>query len=107
MMVEKPRESSLYTGSVPLPACPMGETCRRMMERPPSSVLMFVPGVVFIAVGVLIVVEPAILVSLIAASSILAGIAMVGCAYFMRAVGIRLMRTHHEGEERRNLSPPG
>jgi len=78
--------------TVSLPMCPMGETCKRMMENPPSRFLMFVPGLVFIVVGILIVVEPRVLVWLIAAATILMGLAMLGCAYFMRSVGARLMR---------------
>ena len=77
-----------------MPMCPMGETCKSLIERPSSSFLMFIPGIVFIVVGVLIIIEPSILVWLIAAASILLGIAMLGGAYFMRSASARLMGAH-------------
>jgi len=94
MTEERPRERGIVAGSVPLPMCPMGETCKRMMETPSAGALMFIPGVVFIVVGVLIVIEPAILVWLVAAASVLAGMAMLGFAYILRTLGARLMRDH-------------
>ena len=95
MTDEKPREGGPTTETGSMPMCPMGETCKRMMGKPPSRFLMFLPGIVFIVVGILVIVEPSVLVWLIAAALILAGIAMLGCAYFMRTVGSRLMRAHH------------
>lgn len=79
----------------PMSMCPMGETCKGMMGKPFSSFLMFVPGIVFIAVGVLVIVEPKLLIWLIAAGLILVGLAMLGGAFFMRSMGAKLMRTHH------------
>jgi hypothetical protein len=40
----------------PMPMCPMAETCKSMMEKPLSVLVMVIPGIVFIALGVLIVV---------------------------------------------------
>ena len=80
--------------TTPMPMCPMGETCKSLMEKKFSSYLMFVPGILFMLVGVLIIVEPSILAWLIAAGLILIGLVMLGGAYFMRSMGARLMRSH-------------
>ncbi len=95
MTNESPREGSLTTGTLPMPMCPMADACKRMMDNLPSRFLMFLPGIVFIVIGVLVAVEPSILVWLIAAVSIFIGFAMLGGAYFMRTVGSRLTRPHH------------
>ena len=78
----------------PMPMCPMGETCKRMVGRRPSRFLIFVPGLAFIAAGLLIFVAPQILAWLVAPALLLAGLAMLGGAYFVHAIGRRLMRTH-------------
>jgi uncharacterized membrane protein HdeD (DUF308 family) len=77
--------------ATPMPMCPMAETCRGMMEKPLSGLVM-IPGIVFIALGVLIVVWPAVLPWLVAAAFILAGSAMLLMVNFMRRVGARLRR---------------
>jgi hypothetical protein len=63
-----------------------------MMEKPLSGLVMVIPGVAFIALGVLIVVWPSVLPWLVAAACILAGGAMLLMANFMRGVGARLRR---------------
>ena len=73
--------------TVPMPMCPMAETCKGMMERPFSGVVMMIPGIVFIVLGVLIVVWPPVLPWLVAVACILAGAAMLMMANFMRGVG--------------------
>ena len=75
--------------AAPMPMCPMAETCRGMMERPLSGLIMLVPGITFIALGVLIIVWPSIL-PLVAAACILAGGCTLLMANFMRGVGTRL-----------------
>jgi hypothetical protein len=75
-----------------MPMCPMAETCRGMMERPLSGLIMLVPGITFIALGVLITVWPSILPWLVAAACILAGSGMLLMANFMRGVGTQLRR---------------
>lgn len=79
---------------MPMPMCPMAESCKRMMERPFPGFLMFIPGIVFIVFGILIIIEPAILAWLIAAALILVGAVMLGGVCFMRSVGARWMRAH-------------
>ena len=60
----------------PMPMCPMAATCKGMMERPRSGLVMMIPGIAFIALGILIIVWPSVLAWLVAAACILAGVAM-------------------------------
>jgi hypothetical protein len=69
--------------------CPMAETCKGMMEKPLSGLVMVIPGIAFIAMGLLIVIWPSVLPWLVAAACILAGGAMLLMANFMRGVGAR------------------
>ncbi len=78
--------------AAPLPMCPMAETCKGMMEKPLPGLVVAIPGIAFIALGVLIVVWPSVLPWLVAAACILAGGAMLLMADFMRGVGARLRR---------------
>ena len=73
----------------PMPMCPMAETCKGMMEKPFSGVKLIVPGLVFIALGVLIVFEPRILAWIIAAAFVLIGIMMLMMAGFVRRIGAK------------------
>ncbi len=73
----------------PMPMCPMAETCKGMMGKPISGLVLIIPGIAFMAVGVLILIWPAILVWLIAAASILTGIVMLMMVNFMRKVSAR------------------
>lgn len=75
-----------------MPMCPMAETCRGMMDRPFSGLMMMLPGLVFIVLGALIIVWPFLLPWLVAAACILMGAAMFLMASFMRGVGARLRR---------------
>ncbi len=77
---------------VPMPMCPMAKTCKGMMEKPFFGILMLIPGIAFIALGILIVVWPGVLPWLVVAAFILAGSAILLMANFMRGVGARLGR---------------
>jgi hypothetical protein len=63
-----------------------------MLEKPLSGIVMVIPGITFIAVGLLIIVWPPLLPWLVAGASILAGAAMLLMANFMRGMGDRLRR---------------
>jgi protein-S-isoprenylcysteine O-methyltransferase Ste14 len=76
----------------PMPMCPMAETCKGMMERPLSGLVMVIPGVVFIALGVSIFIWPSVLPWLVAIACILAGGAILLMVNFMRRIGARLRR---------------
>ncbi len=78
--------------AAPMPMCPMAESCMGMMEKPLSSLVMVIPGIAFIALGVLIVVWPSVLPWLVAAAGVLAGGAMLLMANLMRGVGTPLRR---------------
>ena len=56
-----------------MPNCPMASMCKGMAEKPPPLAFMAIPGIALILVGVLILVEPAILVWLVAAMLIHGG----------------------------------
>lgn len=77
----------------PMPMCPMASACRGMMERPFSGLVMALPGVAFIALGLLIVVWPSVLPWLAAAACVLTGAVMLLMANFMRGAGVRLRGT--------------
>lgn len=75
----------------PMPMCPMAEMCGAFMARPFSGMALIVPGLIFIALGVLIIIEPAVLVWLIGAFVVLMGFMMLGMAAFIRRIGSRTM----------------
>ena len=75
--------------SVPMPMCPMAETCKGMMEKPFSGLALIIPGIVLIVLGVSVLIEPRILLWLVAVALIVMGIAMVMLSRFMRKVGAR------------------
>jgi len=58
-----------------------------MMKKPSSGWFLMLPGFLLILLGVLIVVEPRILVWFIAAVAILFGIMMLMMAGFIRKMG--------------------
>ena len=82
------------TSRTPLPTCPMGEACKGMMQKPSSGVVLLLPGILFIAHGVLIVIEPGVLVWVMATAFVLFGIMMLMMASFIRKIGTRFQSTH-------------
>lgn len=68
----------------PMPMCPMASMCEGMMKKPFPGVWMIIPGVVFIALGILMVVEPRILSWIVAAAFVLFGAMMLTMVGFMR-----------------------
>jgi len=70
--------------------CPMANMCMGMMQRRLPSFLLMLPGISLIVVGVLIVIEPSILVWLMAAASVLLGIMLLMMAGFIRRMGTQL-----------------
>jgi uncharacterized membrane protein HdeD (DUF308 family) len=61
----------------------MAKMCERMMEKPPSGTLLMLPGALLIALGVLIFLEPRIVVWLVGAVAILMGIMFFMMARFV------------------------
>lgn len=73
----------------PMPMCPMAETCRGMMEKSSSGLMFMAPGVLLIALGVVVLIQPRILVWLVALALIMMGAAMLMMTRFMRGIGER------------------
>lgn len=78
---------------VSMPTCPMAATCKGMMEKRHSGFWMILPGLLFIALGVAIVLYPKILVWLVAIALFAMGVGMLMMANFMRGVGKRIEHT--------------
>ena len=70
-----------------MPMCPMATMCKGMMEKPPSRSLAMLPGVLLIVLGMLILVEPRILVWLAGIAFVGFGIGLVMLANFLRRLG--------------------
>ncbi len=67
--------------------CPMSGMCKQMMKKPGTGFWMIIPGLVFIALGILIMLYPQILAWFIAIALIVMGIAMLMMVNFMRGIG--------------------
>jgi uncharacterized membrane protein HdeD (DUF308 family) len=78
-----------------MPMCPMATACKGMMENRKSGFLMIVPGLLFIALGVTIIMYPQILVWFVAIALIVMGIAMLMMVKLMRKFGKRVESTRH------------
>jgi hypothetical protein len=79
-------------GAGPMAMCPMAKMCRRMMEKPHSGSFLMLPGTLLIALGVLIFVEPRIVMWLVASLAILMGV-----MFFMMARFIGRFHKPHAG----------
>ena len=77
--------------STPIPMCPMAGMCKGMVEKPGSGLMLLIPGIVFIILGVVILIEPRILLWFVALALVVMGVAMLMLARFMRAIGARNM----------------
>lgn len=80
--------------SVPMPMCPMAETCKGIMQKSFSGFVLVVPGIVLIILGVAILIEPQILVWLVSVALIVMGVATLMLAKFRRKVGERFQSRH-------------
>ena len=80
----------------PMPSCPMAETCKGMMEKPFSGVALIIPGILFIALGVMIVIEPKILVWALAVLFVLLGMMMLMMSSLIRKIGTRFQNMHNQ-----------
>ena len=78
----------------PLAMCPMAATCKGMAAKSFPNFLPPLPGLFFIALGVLLILFPALLVWFVAAVSIALGIMILAIANFARKMGEQLRSTH-------------
>lgn len=67
----------------------MATMCMGMMGKRPSGLLLMLPGILLIAVGAAIVIEPQVVVWLLAAGSVLLGAALLVMGGFIRRMGAR------------------
>jgi uncharacterized membrane protein HdeD (DUF308 family) len=67
----------------------MAETCKSMMEKPHSRLMFLLPGLLLIALGIVVIIEPRILVWLVALAFVVMGAAMLMMGRFMRSMGER------------------
>ena len=67
--------------------CPMASMCKGMAEKPHSRLVLLLPGLLLILVGVIILIEPKILVWLMAAVAIILGILFLMIANFVHRMG--------------------
>lgn len=79
--------------TAPMPTCPMAETCKGMMEQRMSGLMLTLPGIAFILMGVAVLVEPRLLVWLVAIALLMVGIAMLTMAKFIRTIGEQFTST--------------
>jgi uncharacterized membrane protein HdeD (DUF308 family) len=63
--------------------CPMAKMCGRIMEKPHSGSLLMLPGALLIVLGVLIFVEPRIVIWLVGSFAILMGVMFLMMARFI------------------------
>jgi len=95
MVEQAPQQpESNAPGSTPSPTpmamCPMASICKGMMKKPPSGVVPTLAGAVLIVLGMLIFIEPRILIWLIGSAFVLFGIALLTMASFLRRLGVQM-----------------
>ena len=69
--------------------CPMAAACKGMTEKSGTRLWMVVPGLIFVALGIAIILYPQILVWLVAIGLIVMGLVMLIMVNFMRSFGKR------------------
>jgi Flp pilus assembly protein TadB len=78
----------------PMAMCPMASMCRGLAEKPPSRLLLMIPGLALILVGLLILLEPKVLVWLMAAVAIMLGVLVLVIANFLHRISGRFQDAH-------------
>ena len=72
--------------------CPMASVCKGMLEKPRIGLVLMIPGFLLVLGGVLILLEPTILVWLMAGASILIGLMMLFFSIFIRKMSVGFQR---------------
>lgn len=67
----------------PMAMCPMAKMCERMMDKPHSGALLMLPGALLILLGVLIFIQPLVVVWLVGGLAIVAGVLFFAMARFI------------------------
>ena len=82
------------TESIQTPMCPMAETCKGMMDRPMSGVVLLIPALVFVILGAAVLIAPQILAWLVGIALVVIGVAMLVFGRIMRGFAKRSQDTH-------------
>jgi len=77
-------------GENPMESCPMSAMFKKASGRRGFGLLAMIPGLLFVLGGLAIILQPQILVWLIAAASILVGIGLLAAASFLRKLAAGL-----------------
>ncbi len=78
----------------PMSMCPMASMCKGMADKPPSLLLLMMPGLALIVVGIVILVEPKVLVWLVAVLAIVLGVALLMMAAWFRRMAEQFQGAH-------------
>lgn len=78
----------------PMTICPMASMCRGIVAKPPSRLLLMIPGFVLIVVGFLILLEPKVLIWLMAAVAIMLGVLALVIANVIHRFSVRFQESH-------------
>ena len=83
--------NKMSEGENPMESCPMSAMFKKAARKRGFGLLAMIPGLFLVLVGVAIILEPQILVWLMAGAAILVGIALLAAANFFRklAAGLR------------------
>ena len=76
------------------PMCPMADMCQGMKDKPTSSLVLFIPALIFVIFGITILIAPQILAWLVGIALILVGVVMLLFGRFMRGFAERSQQTH-------------
>ena len=78
----------------PMEMCPMASMCRGIVAKPPSRLLLMIPGFALILVGFLILLEPKVLIWLMAAVAIMLGVLALVIANAIHRFSVRIQESH-------------
>ncbi|MFI5013815.1 MAG: hypothetical protein ACHQAY_15860 [Hyphomicrobiales bacterium] len=87
------------TESRPIPNFPMSDTFRRAMGRRHFGMPLIFGGLLFIVLGIALVIEPRILLWVVALTFVGSGALMLTAAFFMRKLARRMRKFASENEE--------
>jgi len=75
-------------------ACPMSAMCKGMAAKPGASMVAWLPGLVMIGLGVLVIFYPQVLAWIVAALMIMMGLGVIFMAGMMKKFGARMHGEH-------------
>jgi hypothetical protein len=92
----------MTAGEGPMKSCPMSAMFKRNSGRRGFGHLVMIPGMMLVLVGAAIILEPQILIWLMAAAAIFAGLMLVAAATFFRKVAAGLARSRQVSNRDQN-----